>query len=269
MSDIQAYIDEVFALPILSRAEELTLIPAAKCGDERALKKLIKAHLREVVAVARQYADGKIPLEDLISEGNLGLFRALKLFDIDKGCRFSTYARWWIRRAITYAIIMKYHTIRLPQNVLQKSRWDNEVRPNESGQQASNLGQVSIEKQLADVRSLFAQVNGDEGGMLLNLVADPSIPGPDEGFELTTIWSRMAAVLRKTLSERELEILKLKYGIGIDRRWTLADIGEKYGISGERVRQIKKRVLEKLRSSEVQVELRKLVGQFDESILSV
>jgi len=256
-SSFKKYLDDIAKTPILSRAEEMTLVPAAQAGDRNAFHKVIRANLRYVVTIANKYKDKGVPIMDIIGEGNIGLFRALESFDSTRGIRFITYTKWWIRQSITYALLYKSHVVRIPQSQLRKVRnarteKDRQIRENpilaEHAHADSDVNMVSqLTGCLIHQRSLDHAYGEDKSNRLIDCIPNENSLLPDEYTNQASLTADLNDAFG-ILEEREVDVLKMMFGFQGDRA-TLGDVAIKYGISRERVRQIKNSALEKLRTS--------------------
>lgn len=261
--DIQSlryYLDEISKIPVLPREEEMALIIHAKNGDQRSAEKLICANLRFVVSVAREYQNRGLSLPDLISEGNIGLIRALETFDHHKGTKFITYAVWWIRQAILQALFNKSHQVRLPQNRLRQLR--QHFRAVESLEQklerrptTAEIDDVlgkndniisTLSKYLQIQQPLDAPLDYDSPNRLINIIPDENSTPPDSSLNDESLKKELTEALR-VLTDRERKVLKLLYGLGRDRALNLGEVGNQLSVSRERVRQIRNEALDKLR----------------------
>jgi len=259
--EFQKYMDEIGKIRVLTRAEELTLIPAAKSGDKKAFDKVIQANLKFVVSIAREYEEQGMPIMDVISEGNLGLIRALESFDPSRGYKFITYAKWWIRQSIIYALIYKGHLIRVPQSQLRKMNKTKKkiakLRDRLKNQPhdydvMSDIGQKEEYVQtltafLGSQASLDAPLDKEETDRLIDLLPDHEEVSPDASLHRESFKTDLENAFR-ILKKRESSVLTLLFGLN-GQRHTLGEVGEVYGISRERVRQIKNEALDKLRES--------------------
>ena len=258
---LDKYLSEISKHEVLSPQEELKLFKEYKSGDEAAFSKILHHNLRFVVSVAKQYQDIGLKLGDLINEGNIGLIKAAQRFDETKGFKFISYAVWWIRQSILQAINEKGRSIRLPLNLNSIStkvkskrdeilqRKEREPSINELAE-ATELPRKTVAKCLQTInkcRSLDAPIKEDSDQSLVNMMVDSSIPDPD--FKLAIRESQHTEVqeLLKLLPPRQARIISLYYGIGLRNALTLSDISEIFGLSRERVRQIRDRGLLKLR----------------------
>ncbi len=266
---VSTYLQEISKYDVLTRAEETTLMPVAKAGDKESIDKVIRANLRFVVTISYEYKGRGMTLMDIISEGNLGLFRALESFDPTRGIRFITYAKWWIRQSIVYAFIYKGHLVRLPQSQLRKfnkvkdaiNKLEDRLQRKPTGEEIANVignddreGYATTNFPISQ-KSLNQPLTSDGKDSLIDVLRDEHEITPDKGLEDESFEFDMASALN-VLREREIDILKKLYGINLQRSMTLGDVGNIYGISKERVRQIKEEALSKLRSSRVTENLR-------------
>jgi RNA polymerase primary sigma factor len=260
MEAIKAYLEKIKDLPILKQKEEVTLIKRAKRGNRDARRKIINCNLKLVVNIAKNYSRFRLPLMDLIAEGNIGLMRAIDKFDTRLGYRFSTYAAWWIRQAITRAIIDQGKTIRIPvymSELISKYKKIKEAlrqklkREPERGEVAKRLkipvdkvGEIElwIEKK----SSLDAPVGGDGESHLSDFIKSSDYA--DTSMEIDRIFNQeRISHLLDSLADREKLVLNLRFGIVDGKPHTLADVAKKLEVSRERVRQIEKEALKKLK----------------------
>jgi RNA polymerase primary sigma factor len=259
-ANLGVYLREIGRIPLLSREEELDLARRAAAGDEAAKQRLIEANLRLVVQVARRYLNRGLPLPDLIEEGNLGLLRAVEKFEAERGVRFSTYATWWIRHAVTRALANQARTVRLPVHVQmllaryvrEQKRLTQELgRPPSPAELANALG--TSEDQIGELEELRQQPlsldapAGGETRRLGDLIPDASA---DPAAALTRLFRERAdlvAVL-DDLAPNERTVLRRRFGLEGDEPETLETIGRRLNLSRERVRQIENAGLRKLRA---------------------
>ena len=259
-SAIKLYLREIGLVQLLTPQEEIELAAKIKKGDKKAREHMIKANLRLVVKIARDYEGLGLPLLDLISEGNIGLMKAVERFDPAKGGKLSTYGSWWIKQSIKRALANQSKTIRLPVHLVDKiSRMrrtamklheelgrepTNEELAGELGITASRVAQMYA----AAVRpaSLDAPISDDDSHNFSEIVQDESAFTPYEQLEEKTV-TDMLQELVKTLKPREATILRTRFGLDGGKEKTLEEVGEKFGVTRERVRQIQNSALKKLR----------------------
>ena len=259
-ANLAVYFGEIARIPLLSREEELQLARRAAAGDESAKQRLIEANLRLVVQVARRYLNRGLPLPDLIEEGNLGLLRAVEKFDGERGVRFSTYATWWIRHAVTRALANQARTVRLPVHVQmllaryvrEQKRLTQELgRAPSPSEMAKALG--TAEEQIAELEELRQPTlsldapSGDETRRLSDIIPDVSADPADALTRLFRQRADLAAVL-DDLAPNERTVLRRRFGLEGDEPETLETIGQGLQLSRERVRQIESAGLRKLRA---------------------
>jgi RNA polymerase primary sigma factor len=247
---ISMYLKDVRKLDMITQAEEIELAKRIKEGDARAADKLVKANLRFVISVAKEYQNQGIPLADLINEGNLGLIKAAQKFDPERGFRFISYAVWWVKQSIIQSLNDHARTVRLPVNVtnnIAKLKKDissfeqaNGRKPNEGEMDLSIMNQPFC-------TSLNETINED-GDEMIETIEDNSFDRPDESFQKPS--DLLKSELEKTLSvlsPREKTIIELYFGLN-GTPLTLEEIGEDYSLTKERIRQIKEKALRKLRN---------------------
>ncbi|MEM6886279.1 MAG: sigma-70 family RNA polymerase sigma factor [Verrucomicrobiota bacterium] len=261
---LRAYLEGIGEVDLLSREEEIALSRKVQKGNKKARQQMIAANLRLVVKIAKEYNGYGLPLSDLISEGNLGLIRAVEKFDPERGTKFSTYASWWIKQAVRRALANQSKTIRLPVHVIDKLTRINRL----NSQLTEELGREPDEQELADelemstkklnmlrrasqhTLSLDQPVGNDENNTssLTDLVQD--FGAVDPSIELET--QNMHELVKDSLdilNERELKILGLRFGLDGNKPLTLAEIGEEFGVTRERIRQLQNGALQKLRKA--------------------
>jgi RNA polymerase primary sigma factor len=262
VSGLSRYLVEIGDIDLLSREQEGDLAQRIERGDMDAREHLISANLRLVVSVAKKYRGNGIPLDDLIEEGNIGLMRAVNKFDYRKGYRFSTYATWWIRQAITRAIDEQSRIIRVPVHLNEEARLlrktvgsltmkldrkpSMEDMADELGWKLDKVKHV-INSTLA-VQSLDAPFRDDSDESIGTFIADEYDTAEDA--EASVMRDHMLRLL-ETLNEREQRIIRLRYGLEDGREHTLSKIGDRLGITRERVRQIEAQALRKLRKTQL------------------
>jgi len=261
VSSLSVYLREINKIPLLTRKEEVELARRAKQGDKEAKEKLIKANLRFVVNVAKKYQNQGLTLSDLISEGNLGLITAVDKFDVDKGYHFISYAVWWIKQSILKAICEKSRMIRLPLNRANELLQIEKVR-REIGSQKD--GEADIEE-IADFLdmdksrindlinaskefvSLETPLSSDkDANTISDLMEDTKGADPEEVLINETLQDSIKEVL-STLTEKEANVIKYRFGLNGERPHSLKEIGDKYNLTKERIRQIEKKAISRLR----------------------
>jgi RNA polymerase primary sigma factor len=259
---VRAYLKEIGRVPLLTSKREVELAQRAEQGDEEAKRHLIEANLRLVVSIAKKYVGRGMDFLDLIQEGNRGLIRAVEKFDWRRGFKFSTYATWWIRQAITRAIADQARTIRIPvhmtdtvnkvtrvsRQLLQKL--GREPTPEEIGKVMGVSGQRvrEILRAAEQPVSLETPVGGDGDSALGDFIRDESELSPEEAVSYTALREEVEDVLR-TLPPRERRVLRLRFGLDDGRPRTLEEVGGEFGVTRERIRQIESKALRKLRHS--------------------
>jgi len=256
---LELYLREIGSKETLSSAEEASLAKRIRAGEQEALNELTEANLRFVVSIAKQYANQGVALEDLINEGNVGLIRAAKGFDESKGCRFITYAVWWIRQAILQALAEQSRIVRLPLNrvgeLYKMGRAARELGHSLGRNPSTNEIADELDVSRGDVEgmmsihsthlSLDSPVYEGSDKTFQEMISDDDDVPPDEAV-VQTAMKRSVAGMLDILDQRERTIIQLFFGINTDRRHTLAEIGRTMGISRERVRQLKNRAISKL-----------------------
>jgi|APSaa5957512622_1039677.scaffolds.fasta_scaffold00296_8 RNA polymerase primary sigma factor len=255
MSALTQYLNEIKNNKVLTKEEELELARKAQAGNEHAKNKLITANLRFVVSVAKQYQGQGIQLEDLIGEGNLGLMKALDRFDTSKSFKFITYAVWWIRQSIINAIHENARLIRLPANKIGLVGKINKIKSSLEQTLGRDPSFDELHHELQqheifdDINSLlFHYVDIDkktEEGTNIHEIIPSSDDPPSTDVEREYLTDDILDIL-KDFTEREQQIIKMYFGIGEIRNYTLEEVGDDFGLTRERIRQIKKQVIEKL-----------------------
>ena len=259
-NSVELYLHEIGEIPLLSAEEEVVLAKRILNGDQDAREHMINANLRLVASVAKRYVvNCKIPLLDLIQEGNIGLMRAVDKFDHTKGYKFSTYATWWIKQAITRFIMDAGKTIRIPVYMKEQMNKINRISREylvENGREPSleelsefcNLSVAKIKEiqcYYGDVISLDTPVGESEDKKVIDYVVDNQADEQYQVVEILLLEEQMDRILER-LPEREQRILKLRFGFVDGKIWTLEEVGKEYSVTRERVRQIESNVLEKL-----------------------
>ena len=257
---VRMYLKEIGQVKLLSTEEEIELAKRVAEGDQDAKNKLTEANLRLVVSIAKKYSGRGLHILDLIQEGNTGLIRAVDKFDWTKGNKFSTYATWWIRQAITRAIADQARTIRVPVHmveVINKATRCNRKLVQELGREptveeiAAELG-LPVEKIIeanrtaADTLSLDTPVGDEEDTSIGSFVEDEHTPGPADATSNALLSEALKEVL-DTLTEREAEVLRMRFGMYDGRTHTLEEVGQEFGVTRERIRQIENKAIRKLR----------------------
>ncbi len=257
---VRMYLKEIGKIPLLSIEEEIDLAKRIEVGDEDAKKRLAEANLRLVVSIAKKYSGRGMQFLDLIQEGNLGLIKAVEKFDYKKGYKFSTYATWWIRQAITRAIADQARTIRIPvhmvetiNRVIRVSRQlVQDLGREPSLEELSEELDMPIEKVQEVLKasqepvSLETPVGEEDESHLGDFIQDDNMPVPAEAATFTLLQEQLVEVL-STLSEREQKVLRLRFGLDDGRARTLEEVGKEFHVTRERIRQIEAKALRKLR----------------------
>lgn len=257
---VKMYLKNIGKIDLLTAEEEVELAKASKNGDKEARNKLSKANLRLVVSIAKRYSGRGMTFLDLIQEGNLGLMKAVEKFDYTKGYKFSTYATWWIRQAITRAIADQARTIRIPVHMvetinkqirLQRSMHQQLGREPMPEELAKELGYnvdrvIEIMKIAQDPVSLETPIGEEEDSHLKDFIKDNYSPAPEDIASYTLLREQLLEVLN-TLTPREAKVLKLRFGLEDGRPRTLEEVGAEFKVTRERIRQIEAKALRKLR----------------------
>ncbi len=257
---VRMYLKEIGQVRLLSAEEEIELARRVAEGDKTAKDKLTEANLRLVVSIAKKYSGRGLHILDLIQEGNTGLIRAVDKFDYTKGNKFSTYATWWIRQAITRAIADQARTIRVPVHmveVINKATRCNRKLVQELGREPT-LEEIAAELNLpiekiieanrtaADTLSLDMPVGDEEDTTIGSFVEDDNTPGPADATSNTLLAEALAEILG-TLTDREADVLRMRFGMYDGRTHTLEEVGQIFGVTRERIRQIENKAIRKLR----------------------
>lgn len=257
---VKMYLKEIGKVPLLDADEETELAKRMADGDEEAKKKLAEANLRLVVSIAKRYVGRGMLFLDLIQEGNLGLIKAVDKFDYSKGYKFSTYATWWIRQAITRAIADQARTIRIPVHMVETinklvrvsrqlvQELGREPTPEELAKELN----MSVEKvrEISKISqepvSLETPIGEEEDSHLGDFIPDDDAPAPSEAASFVMLKEQLVVVL-KTLAPREEKVLRLRFGLDDGRQRTLEEVGKEFNVTRERIRQIEAKALRKLR----------------------
>ena len=257
---VRMYLKEIGKVPLLTAEEEIEIAKRLETGDEEAKKKLSEANLRLVVSIAKRYVGRGMLFLDLIQEGNLGLIKAVEKFDYRKGFKFSTYATWWIRQAITRAIADQARTIRIPVHMVETinkvirvshqllQELGHDPTPEEIAEEMS----MSVEKVREILKiaqepvSLETPIGEEEDSHLGDFIPDEDASEPSEAASFTLLKEQLVEVL-STLTPREEQVLKLRFGIEDGRTRTLEEVGKQFHVTRERIRQIEAKALRKLR----------------------
>jgi RNA polymerase primary sigma factor len=258
---VRLYLREIGKIPLLTAEEELALAKKVVAGDKRAKDQMAEANMRLVVSIAKRYVGRGLDLLDLIQEGNTGLLRAVEKFDPDRGFKFSTYATWWIRQAITRAIADQARTIRIPVHMVEtinkllrtQRRLTQELNREPTNDEIAAAMEMDVDKVehimkiKQDISSLDASVRDDEEDSVLgDFIEDEDAKTPTESASEQLLKEQVKQILG-TLTEREQKILKLRFGLEDGKSHTLEEVGQEFSVTRERIRQIEAKALAKLR----------------------
>jgi RNA polymerase primary sigma factor len=258
---VRLYLREIGKIPLLSAEEELALAQRVVAGDKDAKDKMAEANMRLVVSIAKRYVGRGLDLLDLIQEGNTGLLRAVEKFDPDKGFKFSTYATWWIRQAITRAIADQARTIRIPVHMVEtinkllrtQRRLTQELNREPTNEEIAKEMEIDVDKVehimkiKQDISSLDASIRDDEeDSVLADFIEDEDTVSPEESATGQLLKEQVKDMLG-ALTEREQKILKLRFGLEDGKSHTLEEVGQEFSVTRERIRQIEAKALAKLR----------------------
>ncbi len=258
---VRLYLREIGKIPLLTAEEELELAHKVVAGDKKAKDKMAEANMRLVVSIAKRYVGRGLDLLDLIQEGNTGLLRAVEKFDPDKGFKFSTYATWWIRQAITRAIADQARTIRIPVHMVEtinkllrtQRRLTQDLNREPTNEEIAEAMELDVEKVehimkiKQDISSLDASVRDDEEDSVLgDFIEDEDTVTPEESATGQLLKEQVKDLLG-SLSEREQKILRLRFGLEDGKNHTLEEVGQEFSVTRERIRQIEAKALAKLK----------------------
>jgi len=258
---VRLYLREIGKIPLLKADEELALAKRVVAGDKKAKDEMAEANMRLVVSIAKRYSGRGLDFLDLIQEGNTGLLRAVEKFDPEKGFKFSTYATWWIRQAITRAIADQARTIRIPVHMVEtinkllrtQRRLTQELNREPTNEEIAKAMEMEVDKVeyvmkiKQDITSLDASVRDDDDDSVLgDFIEDEDAAGPDESASTQLLKEQVQDILG-VLTEREQKILKLRFGLEDGKSHTLEEVGQEFSVTRERIRQIEAKALAKLR----------------------
>mgnify|MGYP002727212919 CR=1 FL=1 len=257
---VRMYLKEIGKVPLLSAEEEIELAKRMENGDEAAKKRLAEANLRLVVSIAKRYVGRGMLFIDLIQEGNLGLIKAVEKFDYRKGYKFSTYATWWIRQAITRAIADQARTIRIPVHMVEtinklirvSRQLLQELGREPTPEEIAKEMDMSVERVREILKisqepvSLETPIGEEEDSHLGDFIQDDNVPVPADAAAFTLLKEQLVEVL-STLTDREQKVLRLRFGLDDGRARTLEEVGKEFNVTRERIRQIEAKALRKLR----------------------
>ena len=257
---VRMYLKEIGKVPLLSAEEEIELAKRMELGDQEAKKRLAEANLRLVVSIAKRYVGRGMLFLDLIQEGNLGLIKAVEKFDYRKGYKFSTYATWWIRQAITRAIADQARTIRIPVHMVEtinklirvSRQLLQELGREPTPEEIAKEMDMSVERVREILKisqepvSLETPIGEEEDSHLGDFIQDDNVPVPADAAAFTLLKEQLVEVL-STLTDREQKVLRLRFGLDDGRARTLEEVGKEFNVTRERIRQIEAKALRKLR----------------------
>jgi len=257
---VRMYLKEIGRIPLLAAEEEIDLAQRNEKGDRQAKAKLIQSNLRLVVSIAKRYLGRRMSFLDLIQEGNQGLMRAVEKYDWRRGYKFSTYATWWIRQAITRAIADQARTIRIPVHMVETINKVSQTARRMTQELGREVTNEELAKKLEltpqrvqeifkiaqETTSLEKPVGDEEDSLLGDFIQDTSQPSPYDSASREFLKENIEEVF-ETLSEREAKVLKMRFGLGGYRSMTLEEVGKEFGVTRERIRQIEAKALRKLK----------------------
>ena len=259
---VRLYLREIGKIPLLNPTEELALAHKVKDGDKDAKDKMAEANMRLVVSIAKRYSGRGLDFLDLIQEGNTGLLRAVEKFDPDKGFKFSTYATWWIRQAITRAIADQARTIRIPVHMVEtinkllrtQRRLTQELNREPSNEEIAQAMEMDVDKVeyvmkiKQDITSLDANVRDDDDESVLgDFIEDDEAISPEDAATTQLLKEQVRGIMKSVLSDRELKIINMRFGLEDGKSHTLEEVGQEFSVTRERIRQIEAKALSKLR----------------------
>ncbi len=261
-ASLDKYLQDIGKEELITTDEEVQLAQRIRAGDQHALEKLCKANLRFVVSVAKQYQNQGLSLPDLINEGNLGLIKAARRFDETRGFKFISYAVWWIRQSILQALAEQSRIVRLPLNQVGSLSKMNKVssRLEQRFERPPSADEIASEMEIPEHKveetlristrtiSMDAPIDQDDDLKFIDVFVAEDVPGTDEDLIRESLAREVQRSL-STLAEKEREIINLFYGIGVPHSYTLEEIGDMFGLTRERVRQIKEKALRRLKHS--------------------
>lgn len=273
-ASLDKYLTDIGREDLITAEEEVRLAQLIKEGDERALNKLVKANLRFVVSVSKQYQNQGLSLPDLINEGNVGLIKAARRFDETRGFKFISYAVWWIRQSILQALAEQSRIVRLPLNQVGSinkikktiSLLEQELNRPPSEEEIAKYLETSELKVNAAMRisnrsvSIDAPISNDDDTSMVDFIVSVDTPKSDENLIRESLTQEIQRSL-STLSEKEREVVNLYYGIGMNHGLTLDEIGDKFDLTRERVRQIKEKAIRRLKHPSRSKLLKSYLGQ--------
>jgi RNA polymerase primary sigma factor len=271
---LEKYLQEIGKVELISPEEEVKLAVRIKQGDQKALDKLTKANLRFVVSVAKQYQNQGLTLPDLINEGNLGLIKAAQRFDETRGFKFISYAVWWIRQSILQALAEQSRIVRLPLNKvgltnrIQKaySQLEQEFEREPSAEELAEMLELDVEEVSSTLGiggrhiSVDTPLSEGEDNTLIDVMENPNAERAETNIEHKESLKQEIDRSLRTLTDRQKEVICFFFGIGVDHPMSLEDIGERFNLTRERVRQIKDKAITKLRSNSRSKMLRSYLG---------